>query len=205
MGHIGVDDEAATGSQIGLVAGCVEILGSEPGRRDVHRRRLQNLEANPVAGGRVDELEPPTVRAQTELLRHEIGRLVDVGFPHAEHGPAIAVGIVLERAATEPAQPIEARREFERDADAGDVVESVGHDDHVRVDLRAVIEARHLVVVLDEIVGAEPVDTGVDPMTEAVTADADPAPEVGQQLEPVVVDRRPEQHTTADAPPTRNV
>ena len=54
-------------------------------------------------------------------------------------------------------------------------------------------EHDQLVVVLDEVVGSLVVDPGIDPVPEPIAADTDPTTEVGQQLEPVVVDRCPEQ------------
>ncbi len=71
----------------------------------------------------VHELEPSTIGAQSELLRHEVRRIVDRRLPGPEHCAPIAVGVVLERATPVPTQPIEAGPKFEGHADAGNVVE----------------------------------------------------------------------------------
>ncbi len=135
MGDIGVDHETSTRPQIGLVFRRVQVVSAESGRRDVHRDRVDDVEAHDCTGRRVDELEPAAVGAQPELLRHEVRRLVDVGFPDAQDCATIAVRVVLERPSTEVAQTVEARRKFERHADAGEVVETVRNNDHVGVDL----------------------------------------------------------------------
>ena len=157
--------------------------------------RIEDVEPDHLAGLRIDELEPAAIRPQPELLRHEVRRRVDAGLPDAEHRAAVAIGIVLERPTPEPPQSLEAGREFERHADAWEIVELRAarppRDDGSRRPVRRDLD---VVAVLDQLVGRHPFEPERLPPLQCVAAVPRPRPQFGHQLEPVVVHRRP-QHT----------
>ena len=196
MGDVEVHDQFWTRSQLSLGGRGVQIVGSEMRRRYVHGMRLQYVDAHgagvagSAAGARIDELEPTAVGAQTELLGHQVRRLVGGGFPHSDRRSRVAVGVVLARTSPEPPQHRELGRQRERDADARQIMQRVGHVDHMSVLHRAVVGHPALPRVVHQLLGRQPVDTQLLPPFQRLVA---LRCRLAHQLEPVVVDGCPEQ------------
>ena len=192
MGDVEVHDQLVARPEISLVDRDEQILGSEVGGRYVQSNGLDHIDPHHVAGESIDAFQPPGVGAQTELLGDEVGRRVGAAGPHAEHRAGVAVGIVLVRPATEPAQLVEPAGQREPHADAREIGQRRGHADTMPVRRReAVVGHAAIAAMPDQLVGRGLIEACLLPQPQCLAADAKSFGELREQLEAVVVGRSP--------------
>ena len=198
-----------SGLEVRRVPRLVEIRRGEVARREGDHRHALDIQPEALLAG---ERETPDVAVTPVLLRKDVRHvLVGHGAPKgADDRRGETVGIVLPRAAAEPLEPLEPRREQEHDADPRQVAEVGAEADVVLDEQRARLE--HAVALpVDGVVppiaarhGVHDVDCAghrpdrLEAMHDAVETQLEPAPEhagasTGQQPEAVVVGCRPPQ------------
>ena len=85
-----------------------------------------------------------------KLLRYEVRLGVHAGLPGTDHRAAVAIRVVLELTASEPAELIKAGLQLEANAHAAKVIEIVGNINHVMMDLTPISKYIDAMGVLDK-------------------------------------------------------
>ena len=123
-----VDDDFVARDEVRRVLRAEKVVGGEVARRAFDQ--LPARKKNPGPAG-LFEREPPDIGFVSVFLRHDIRHVLPRDGPavEADGRAAFAVGIILVRAAPEPAQEIHLRPQRERDAEPRQVGQRlVGED-----------------------------------------------------------------------------